>query len=81
MAHNGAGYPDDLPTTWPFRVAGTVFIAAMAWFCLGFAIKDTGEELSNHMPVFWTLLLITVVFVAVGAAFNINRELRRKRDG
>jgi hypothetical protein len=48
---------------------------------MGFAIKDTGEELSNLMPVFWTLLLITVVLVVAGAAFNIHRELRRKRTG
>ena len=58
MAHSGMDYPKDLPATWPFRAAGTVFIAAMVWFCMGFAIKDTGEELSNHMPVFWILILI-----------------------
>ena len=80
MAHSDAGYPKDLPATWPFRVAGTVLIAAMVWFCMGFAIKDTGDELSNHMPVFWSLILVTVVFVVGGAAFNINRERRRKRD-
>ena len=81
MAHNGADYPQDLPVTWPFRAAGTVFIAAMVWFCMGFAIKDTGEELSNLMPVFWILLLITAVLVVGGAAYNINREQRRKRTG
>ena len=49
MAHGGKEYPKDLPATWPFRAAGTVFIAAFVWFCMGFAIKDTGDELANHM--------------------------------
>ncbi len=81
MAHGGGKeYPKDLPATWPFRVAGTVFIAAFAWFCMGFAIKDQGSELDNHMPVFWILLLIGIVFIVGGAAFNINRELRRRRS-
>ena len=42
--------------------------------------EDTGEVLENHMPVFWILLLIGIVLVLGGAAFNINRELRRKRS-
>jgi hypothetical protein len=53
----------------------------MVWFCAGFAIKDTGEELSNHLPVFWWMVLASVAFVAGGAAFNISREKRRKRTG
>lgn len=78
MAHSGAGH-QDLPATWPFRAAGTILILAMVWFCLGFALMDVGEELSNHLPVFWLLILASVVFVAGGAAFNIARERRRKR--
>ncbi len=78
MAHSGAGH-QDLPATWPFRAAGTILIVAMVWFCLGFALEDVGEELSNHLPVFWLLILAAVVFVAGGAAFNIARERRRKR--
>jgi undecaprenyl pyrophosphate phosphatase UppP len=80
MAHGGKEYPKDLPATWPFRVAGTIFIAAFSWFCLGFAIKDTGDELANHMPVFWMLVVAGILFVVAGAAFNINRELRRRRS-
>jgi hypothetical protein len=80
MAHGGKAYPKDLPATWPFRVAGTIFIAAFSWFCLGFAIKDTGDELANHLPVFWLLVVAGIVFVVGGAVFNINRELRRRRS-
>ncbi len=32
------------------------------------------------MPVFWILILIGVVLVAAGAAYNINREHRRRRS-
>jgi len=31
---------DSLPITWPFRVAGTLFMFALAWFCFGFAFED-----------------------------------------
>jgi hypothetical protein len=79
MAHDTG--PSDLPATWPFRAAGTLLIIALAWFCLGFAIKDQGEELKGHMPVFWVLLLLGVVLVIGGAAFNIQRERRRTRQG
>ena len=80
MAHGGKEYPKDLPATWPFRAAGTIFIVAFVWFCMGFAIKDTGEELANLMPVFWILIVIGIVLVVAGAVFNINRELRRRRS-
>ena len=78
MGHSSAGH-QDLPSTWPFRVAGTILVVAMVWFCLGFAIEDRGDELSGHMPVFWTMILAAIVFVAGGAVFNIARERRRKR--
>lgn len=80
MAHSSAGH-QDLPATWPFRAAGTLLIVAMVWFCAGFAIKgtDTGDTLPNHLPVFWLLVLASVVFVAAGAVFNVTRERRRKR--
>ncbi len=80
MAHSGAGH-QDLPATWPFRAAGTILVFAMVWFCTGFAIKDTGDELANHMPVFWLMILASIVLVAGGAALNISRERRRKRTG
>ena len=80
MAHSGAGH-QDLPATWPFRAAGTVLVFAMVWFCAGFAIKDTGEVLANHMPVFWLMILASIVLVAGGALANISRERRRKRTG
>lgn len=79
MASAGDRYKD-LPATWPFRAAGTIFIVAMVWFCAGFAIKDTGDELSGHMPVFQLLILAGVIFVIGGAIFNIQRERRRKRS-
>lgn len=78
MASGGDRYKD-LPATWPFRAAGTIFILAMVWFCLGFAIKDTGDELSGHMEIFRLLIAAGVVFVIGGAIFNIQRERRRKR--
>lgn len=78
MGHSSAGH-QDLPATWPFRAAGTLLVVAMVWFCAGFAIKDTGDELSGHMPVFWLLILASAILIAGGAAFNIARERRRKR--
>lgn len=79
MASAGDRYKD-LPATWPFRAAGTIFIVAMVWFCAGFAIKDTGDELEGHIPVFQLLILAGVIFVIGGAIFNIQRERRRKRS-
>lgn len=79
MASAGDRYTD-LPATWPFRAAGTIFIVALVWFCAGFAIKDTGDELTAHMPVFRLLILAGVIFVIGGAIFNIQRERRRKRS-
>lgn len=78
MGHSSAGH-QDLPATWPFRAAGTLLVVAMVWFCAGFAIKDTGDELSGHMPVFWLLILASAILIAGGGAFNIARERRRKR--
>lgn len=79
-AHNGDG-PQDLPSTWPFRAAGTLLIAALIWFCLGFAIEDLGNTLEAHLPIFWLLLLVAVALVLLGAAVNIQRERSRKRHG
>jgi thiosulfate reductase cytochrome b subunit len=79
-AQHGDG-PQDLPATWPFRAAGTLLIAALTWFCLGFAIEDLGNELEAHMPVFWILLAVGLGFVLIGAAYNIQLERRRKRHG
>ena len=78
MAHSGSGH-QDLPATWPFRAAGTILIVAMVWFCAGFAIKDTGSTLANHLPVFWLMILASVILVAGGAVFNIARERNRQR--
>jgi hypothetical protein len=77
MAHDTG--PSDLPATWPFRAAGTLLIIALSWFCLGFAVKDMGEELEGHMAVFWLLLLAGLVLVIAGAAVNYQRERRRTR--
>lgn len=80
MAHSGSDSAyQDLPATWPFRLAGTLTIIAMVWFCLGFAIEDMGEKLSGHMPVFWLLLLAAALLTLGGGVFNVSRERRRKR--
>lgn len=77
MAHKSKY--EDLPATWPFRAAGTVLIVALSWFCFGFAVKDMGDELANHMPVFWLLLLTTIVLVVGGALYNLGQARSRKR--
>lgn len=77
MAHKASAY-QDVPATWPFRVAGTLLIVALSWFCLGFALEDVGEELHGHKPVFWLLLLIGVLFVIGGSIHNIAKERRRQ---
>lgn len=78
MAHN-SNY-EGLSATWPFRVAGTLLIAAFAWFCFGFAVEDMGDELANHKPVFWLLILASIVFIAGGALYNLGRTRTRKRS-
>jgi hypothetical protein len=79
MAHNDSKY-EGLPATWPFRAAGTILIVAFAWFCFGFAVKDMEAELSNHMPVFWGLLAVSVVLIVGGAAFNLAQARGRGRQ-
>jgi hypothetical protein len=77
LAHNSKY--EGLPTTWPFRAAGTLMIVALSWFCFGFAVKDMGDELANHMPVFWLLLLASIVLVLGGAIYNLGHSRSRKR--
>lgn len=78
MAHDDSKY-EGLPATWPFRAAGTFFIAAFSWFCFGFAVEDIGNELHNHKPVFWALLLAGVLLVVGGALYNLGQSRARKR--
>ncbi|MGD9572837.1 MAG: hypothetical protein AB7V62_13180 [Thermoleophilia bacterium] len=80
MAHNDDRYAG-LPATWPFRVAGTLFIVAFSWFCFGFAVEDMGDHLANHKPVFWTLILAAIVFIVGGAIYNLGQSRARKRAG
>ena len=68
---------DALPVTWPFRVAGTLGLVAMAWFCLGFAAEDVGKHLEAFWEVFWGLIFAGVALCALGAAVNVMRERRR----
>jgi undecaprenyl pyrophosphate phosphatase UppP len=68
----------DLPATWPFRVAGTLLIAALSWFCLGFALEDIEEKLPAFYPVFWTLLVVGALLVLGGGLLNVQRERSRK---
>lgn len=77
MAQKGSAY-QDVPATWPFRAAGTLLIVALSWFCLGFALEDIGEELHGHMPVFWLLLLVGLLFVIGGTIYNTAKERRRQ---
>lgn len=75
MAHNNGG--DSLPATWPFRLAGTILIGALVWFCLGMGLHDVGESLPNHMPIFYLALLAGVVAVIGGAVYNVALERGR----
>jgi hypothetical protein len=77
LAHNSKY--EGLPATWPFRAAGTLVIVALSWFCFGFAVKDMGEELTNHMPVFWLLMLAALLCVLGGAIYNLGQSRSRKR--
>jgi predicted anti-sigma-YlaC factor YlaD len=82
MASSHHGDNEYLPVTWPFRAAGTVMILATVWFCTGWGIRDlsTAENpvrLSNHMPVFWAGVLLTVVLVVVGGVLNVAQSRRR----
>ena len=81
MAAHDGDLPRDLPSTWPFRAAFTLLIVALSWFCLGFAIEDLGNELEAHLPIFWLLILATLLLMILGAAINISRERRRRRHG
>lgn len=67
-----------LPITWPFRFAGLCLLLALVWYCAGFATEDIGEELWGHYDVFKALLLIGVVSVVGGAAFNLAMARRQK---
>ena len=60
---------------------GTLLIAALIWFCLGFAVEDLGNELEAHLTVFWVLIAIAGALVLLGAAYNIQLGRRRKRHG
>ena len=79
-AHDGSG-PQDLPATWPFRAAFTLLIAALVWFCLGYAIEDLGNELEAHLTVFFVLLAAAGALMLLGAAYNLQLGRRRKRHG
>lgn len=78
MAEKDSRY-EGLPATWPFRAAGTLLIIAFAWFCFGFAVKDMGDELANHKPVFWALVIASAVLIAGGALYNLGQSRARKR--
>ena len=88
MAHANHDNDKVLPIRWPFTFAGFCLIFALVWFCLGFAIEDrklpppakvTGPtELKWHYQLFWIALLIGAVSVALGIAYNMTRDRRRR---
>lgn len=80
MAHDDSRY-EGLPATWPFRAAGTILIVAFSWFTFGFAVEDMGDELSNHLPVFYVMVLVAILFIIGGAAYNIAQSRKRRRIG
>lgn len=67
------------PATWPFRAAGTLAIAALSWFCLGFALEDVDKELPSFYPIFFVGLLIAALLVVGGGLVNLRRERARTR--
>lgn len=87
MAHGHTDNERSLSISWPFTFAGLCLTAALAWFCLGFAIADrklpepaVAEgpiKLAGHYPVFWLLLLIGAVSIAFGIIVNMTRDSRR----
>ncbi|HMM48476.1 MAG TPA: hypothetical protein PKE32_02525 [Miltoncostaeaceae bacterium] len=72
MAHHND--EEFLPATWPFRLAATVLIAGLIWFCLGMALHDVGTELANIMPIFYSSVVVALVLVLGGAIYNISRQ-------
>lgn len=68
----------DLPHVWPFTFAGLLILAALSWFCAGFAVHDMGDELPSFYEIFFVLIGIAAAFIVGGAAVNITREQRRR---
>jgi hypothetical protein len=79
MASSHGHENEMLPSTWPFRAAGTVMIFATIWFCLGWALRDIGESLPSHMPIFWAGIAVVVALCAFGGIMNALREKARLR--
>jgi len=86
MGHEDQDNEKGLSISWPFTFAGFCLTAALAWFCLGFALEDrklpdnsqTGPTgLQYHYQVFWLLLIVGAVFVGFGIATNMARKSRR----
>jgi uncharacterized membrane protein YuzA (DUF378 family) len=68
----------DLPHVWPFTFAGVLIIAALSWFCLGFALHDVGTDLTGHYAIFFALLGLAGALIVGAAAVNITKEQRRR---
>lgn len=65
------------PATWPFRAAGTIVVAALSWFCLGFALEDADHELPSFYPIFFAALAIAFALIVGGGLVNLQRERTR----
>jgi hypothetical protein len=74
-----AEHDDDgtYPSTWPFRAAGTIVIAALSWFCLGFGLEDVDKHLPAFYEIFFAGLAVAAVLIVGGGLFNMRRERAR----
>jgi drug/metabolite transporter (DMT)-like permease len=72
----------DLPLVWPFLLAGVLVLLALAWFCLGFAIRDLPEP-HPDLPAFWGLffaaIAVAAVMSVVAAISNLSNEYARQK--
>ncbi|MEW6581587.1 MAG: hypothetical protein AB1416_02350 [Actinomycetota bacterium] len=71
----------DLPAVWPFTLAGVLILAALSWFCAGFAIHDMGDELPAFYQVFFSLIAAGGVLIVGATILNLTAESARRKRG
>ena len=72
------GKDDDLPTVWPFTLAGLLVLVGICWFCLGFALADMKKDLPGHYTVWWVCVIAAFVLCVAGGTYNMLRARRRR---